>query len=47
MKVAIDVASSMIAMVYGDGEERRQKVTREYGETIRALAQRIVNDIFK
>ena len=47
LKVAIDVASSMIAMVYGDGEERRQKVTQKYGETVRALAQRIVNDIFK
>ena len=47
LKVAYDVAGGIICGIYGNGEERIQKVRAKYGEKIRQIAQKFVNDIMK
>ena len=47
LQTALDVAGGIIAGIYGNGNERKQAIAKKYGDTIRVLAQGIVNDIFK
>lgn len=47
LKTAYDVAGGIICGIYGDGNGRKIRIANEFGETIRLLAQGMVNDIFK
>ena len=43
---AYDVADGILREEYGNDSERKQKIISEYGETVRDLAQQIVNYLF-
>ena len=44
---AYTVAGRILCGVYGNGQARRDSIISEYSETVRALAQAMVNDILK
>jgi len=45
LKIAYNVANEIMCGVYGNGQERRQKIISKYGENVRMLAQAMVDDV--
>ena len=45
LKTAPEVAQGILDGIYGDGQERRDKIVSSYGELVRSLAQGFVNEI--
>ena len=47
LETSHDVANGILCGTYGNGQERKEKIVAEYGETVRSLAQQIVNEVLK
>ena len=47
LETAYNVALGILSGIYGDGQDRKNKIDSQYGETVRKLAQRIVDEVLR